>query len=34
MDRMEQVKHQRTDTGGSHYNCAQSILVHNAGELE
>lgn len=27
MDRMEQVKHLRTDPGGRHYNCAQSILV-------
>ena len=32
MDRMEQVKHLRTDPGGRHYNCAQSILVPFAGE--
>ena len=31
MDRMEQVKHLRTDPGGRHYNCAQSILVPFAG---
>ena len=33
MDRMEQVKHLRTDPGGRHYNCAQSILVPFAGEV-
>lgn len=32
MDRMEQVKHLRTDPGGRHYNCAQSILVPFANE--
>ena len=32
MDRMEQVKHLRTDPGGRHYNCAQSILVPFADE--
>lgn len=34
MDRMEQVKHLRTDPGGRHYNCAQSILVPFAGEVD
>ena len=32
MDRMEQVKHLRTDPGDRHYNCAQSILVPFAKE--
>ena len=34
MDRMEQVKHLRTDPGGRHYNCAQSILVPLPARLD